>query len=67
MIRTHEGGILDKINLGKLANDKNYLSLLLQKKETDGMSDNTDMNMDNSTQIYGLDVVYKISKRTPFK
>lgn len=67
MIRTHEGGILDKINMGKLANDKNYLSFLLQKKETDGMSDNTDKNMDNSTQIYGLDVVYKISKRTPFK
>ena len=67
MIRTQEGGILDRINVDQLINNKNYLSLLLQKKERDGISDNKDQIIDNQTQIYGLDIVYKISKRTPFK
>ena len=67
MIRTQEGGILDRINVDQLINNKNYLSLLLQKKERDGISDNKDQIIDNQTQIYGLDIVYKIPKRTPFK
>ena len=67
MIRTQEGGILDRINVDQLINNKNYLSLLLQKKERDGVSDNKDQIIDNQTQIYGLDIVYKISKQTPFK
>ena len=67
MIRTQEGGILDRINVDQLINNKNYLSLLLQKKERDSISDNKDQIIDNQTQIYGLDIVYKISKQTPFK
>jgi hypothetical protein len=42
MIRTQEGGILDRINVDQLINNKNYLSLLLQKKERDSISDNKD-------------------------
>ncbi len=67
MIRAQEGSTLERINLDQLNNDKSYLSFLLKQKENDEISENKDKVIDNKTQIYGLDIVYKIQKRTPFK